>query len=229
VRLWGALVVLVVLGALAGLIVSAVARPVYTATATSFVSTRAAASVSDLQQGGGFAQQIQRSAASMVTTPTVLRPVIASLRLKTTPQDLAKQVRATNSTDTALLQIAVSRSTASEAATIANAIQTELAGQIRALRPPGGDTEAVELNIVRPALTPEQPSSPNVPVDLFLGALAGGVLWFIGSIVPVMIRAARGRGPAGVAAPSMFGVPSRVARDQPVINDSSRNSHRVKS
>lgn len=192
---------LVVTGALVGLLVAAGTRPTYTATARSFVSTRSASSVSDLQQGASFEQQAGRSYAALATKSYVLEQVIADLHLATTPDALAQRISAQTAQDTVVLSIDVTDPSAAQAARIANAVQDRLTSTVASLAPAvrrGG-----ELTTIQPAVPPAAPSSPNAPVDGVLGALAGAVGWLLIALIAALRRWRPGP-PGGLAAPSMF-------------------------
>lgn len=198
---WPRLVVLVVVGAIVGLLVAAGTRPMYTASAKSFVSTRASSSVGDLQQGASVAQQASRSYAMLATKAYVLDGVIADLHLATTPDALAERITAETSTDTTVLHVDVTDASPAQAARIANAVQEHLGRAVGSLAP--AVNRDTEIRAIQRAVPPAAPSSPNALVDLLLGALGGAAAWLLIALVAAVRRWRPGPG-GGLAAPSMF-------------------------
>lgn len=200
-RRWRLLLLLVLVGALVGLLVAATTPPVYTATSRSFVSVRSPSSVSDLQQGGTFAEQVGRSYASLATTPYLLEQVVRDLHLATTPGALSRRITARTPQDTALLDIDVTDASPARAARIANAVQQRLGTTAASLAPSGEQHPA--LTAVQPAVPPTGPSSPNAPTDVVVGALGGAAVWLLVVLIAA-IRRRRPRAGSGLAAPSLL-------------------------
>lgn len=194
------LVVLVLTGAIVGVLVAAATRPTYTATARSFVSTQAPSSVRDLRQGGAFAQQVGRTYAEVATEPFVLRGVIADLHLATTPEALAQRITARLAPDSVVLSIDAADPSAAQAARIANAVQDALGRTAASLAPSAhGSTR---ITAIERAVPPASPSSPSAPVDGMLGALAGAAAWLLVALIGA-VRRRRPRSGGGLAAPAM--------------------------
>lgn len=195
---WRLLIALVAAGAAVGLLVAAVTPAMYTATARSLVATRSTSSVSDLQQGVPFAQQVGRSYAAIATTPSVLDGVIQDLHLATTPDALARRVRAGVAPDSVVLDIAVSDPSPARAARIANAVQGRL-GAV-ADSPGSSTTDRSELTSIEPAVAPRAPSSPSPSVDLLVGALGGAAVALLVALLRA-IRRSRPGGPTALSTP----------------------------
>lgn len=174
-RRWlGALVVVVICASLSGGY-SLLQKPEYKATAQSFVSIGSATSVTDLNQGGTFAQQVVKSYAAVATTPYVLDKVISRLRLQTTPQRLQQSVQATAPLDTVVISISATDPSPRAAANIANAVADELASAVVALAP--GDSDGalpIKVTQIQQAIPSSSPSSPRY-VLVILGGLAVGI------------------------------------------------------
>lgn len=177
-----------IVGALAGIVVSSLSRPVYTATATSYVSSRTSTTLADHGQGDPFTQQVQQSYASIATTPLVVNPVISVLGLRTTAGELAKRVHAENVGDTVTIRISATDGSATRAAAIANAVQSELARRVQALTPTIGGAAQTRLTPVRIAQIPGSHSSPNLLLDVAIGALAGAAAWLLALLVRTIRR-----------------------------------------
>ncbi len=138
-----------------------------------------------MAQGSSFAEKQMSSYAQVATSPLVLRPVITELDLGLTPAQLAKSVSAIVPSDTVILEIGVTRPRPDEASAIADAVARELSNVAARLSPERADgSQAVRATTVAPAVPPTDPSSPNVPRNLALGALLGLLL----GIGMVMLR-----------------------------------------
>ncbi|WP_423917967.1 polysaccharide biosynthesis tyrosine autokinase [Frigoribacterium sp. 2-23] len=171
---WVFIVAMVLVGVGAAAAYSLVKTPDYSASAQVFVSTQTSGSVSDLAQGNTFTQQRVKTYASLVTTPIVLLPVITSLGLETTAEQLAKSLTASAPLDTTLIQIDAVSEDPVMAANIANATSqslTNVVQQIESTSDTGGSQ--VKLTRVQEAQVPVSPVSPNIPLNLALGLLVG--------------------------------------------------------
>ncbi|MEV5071126.1 polysaccharide biosynthesis tyrosine autokinase [Microbacterium sp. LMI12-1-1.1] len=148
--------------------------PQYEAQSTVFVSTQSGSTIQDLQQGSNFTQSRVQTYTNLVTTPIVMNPVIAELGLGTTANDLGARVEASAALNTTLITITVTDADPVRAAETANALAMSLTAVVEQLETPNGtDTSPVSLERVKDALPPLTPSSPNVPLNLALGALVG--------------------------------------------------------
>ncbi|MBP1241443.1 capsular exopolysaccharide synthesis family protein [Frigoribacterium sp. PvP120] len=157
---------------------SVVKTPDYSASAQVFVSTQTSGSVSDLAQGNTFTQQRVKTYASLVTTPIVLLPVISSLGLNTTAEQLAESITASAPLDTTLIQVDVVSEDPVMAADIANATSQSLTNVVEQIEATSEDADSeagsqVKLTRVQEAQVPSAPTSPNVPLNLALGLLLG--------------------------------------------------------
>ena len=170
--------VIIVVATLVGIGVAAAwsltRTPEYEAQSTVFVSTQSGSTISDLQQGSNFTQSRVQTYTNLVTTPIVMNPVIAELGLGTTANDLAVRVEASAALNTTLITITVTDTDPVRSAETANALAMSLTSVVEKLETPNGtDTSPVSLERVKDALPPLKPSSPNVPLNLALGALVG--------------------------------------------------------
>jgi polysaccharide biosynthesis transport protein len=162
---------LLILG-LASLVTLAMPRKYTVATRLFFAV--AGESVSDLAQGSSFAEKQMASYAEVAISPLVLTPVIQQLSLPMTPTELAKSVKATVLVNTVILDIAVTDRDGQRAAQIANAVGAEMSTAAGALTPERQDgTKAVQATIVAAAEVPEEPSSPNIVLNLGVGLILG--------------------------------------------------------
>ncbi len=157
VRRYGLLVLLTVLGAIAGGVYDAVKTPTYTA--TSYVVVTGAQG--DAQSGLNFAQAYGR----IVTTPPVTSLAAASLGSN---QGLA-DVTASTSPDAPVVEITANGTDPKRTAAVANAVAQALVtyGSTRA------DSTRVTLSVLAQAAVPGAPASPKPPLEPAIGAAAG--------------------------------------------------------
>src|SRR3954451_19145517 len=101
-----------IVGAAAALLVSLLQTPVYTSSTQLFVSTRDSTSTSDVYQGSQFSQQRVSSYAQLITGEDLAGRVINRLHLQLTPQDLHDEITASAVTDTVLIDVTVTDSSA---------------------------------------------------------------------------------------------------------------------
>lgn len=151
----------------------------YTAETQLFVAIQSSGSVQELQQGNTFSQARVQSYVKTVGSPVVLQPVIDSLGLPVTADQLAKQVKATTDVNTVLIDITVEDHSPTRAAAIAHAVANSLVAAVDSLeKPKGGGTSPVGLSITKPATAPTSPSAPNTRANLILGLSVGLALGF---------------------------------------------------
>jgi capsular exopolysaccharide synthesis family protein len=167
------LFVLVGVGVAAGYSLTQV--PKYTATAKVFVSTQGSGSTTELQQGSSFTIQRVKTYSSLVKTPIVLLPVIGSLELTITSDQLASRVTASAPVDTSIIDIGVTDTDPVRAADVANAISQSLTAVVETIEAPDTDegVSPVRLTRAQEATVPNVPVSPDVPLNILLGALVG--------------------------------------------------------
>ena len=175
-RRWIVLVLALIAGIALAAAYSLVTPAVYKATAKSYVSTVPTGNVLDANQGALYAQQVVASYADLAGTQYVLDPVIDQLGLDTTADRLADDVDISTSSNSAVLEVTVADRSPRGAAVIANAINERLSEAVQRLTTDAKSGQLVRVTPVQRALPPEGRSSPNLPVNLVLGAVAGVVL-----------------------------------------------------
>jgi len=190
---WLPILAITVGGATVGLSLSLLKTPIYQATSVVFVSTQSATSVSDLNQGNNFTQQVVQSYADIVTRPIVLRPVIDKLGLDVTAEELAKRVAASAAINTVVIEITADDRSPKTAADIANEVGSSLTQVVQQLTPATENSTApVKVTVVQDATVPTSPSSPNTPLNIILGVLIGIVAGlgyaFLRSLLDTRIR-----------------------------------------
>lgn len=147
----------------------------YTTSAKVFVSTSAASTASELQEGSSFTLQRVRTYADLVTTQAVLRPTIETLGLRDySVSELRRHVTATAPTNTTVIDITVTDGDPEFATELATTIATELALVVEDLEttdPTAGSP--VRLSIVQEAEVPLSASAPRTALYLGLGSFVG--------------------------------------------------------
>jgi capsular exopolysaccharide synthesis family protein len=180
--------ILIVASTLAGILVSGavsvIAKPTYTAETQLFVAIQSSGSVQDLQLGNNFSQARVQSYVKTVESPAVLQPAIDSLGLSVTAEELASNVEATTEASTVLINIAVSDTSAVQAAAMSQAVANSLISVVDSLeKPRTGGTSPVRLSVIKPATAPVAPSAPNTKLNLLLGLLVGLSIGIAASIL----------------------------------------------
>jgi capsular exopolysaccharide synthesis family protein len=172
---WVLILVLALVGVGAAATFSILQTPKYSATAKVFVSTQSSGTTSELQQGASFTVQRVKTYSDLVTTSVVLLPVIASLNLGIPVDDLAKQVTASAPLDTSIIDITVIDTDPVRAADIANATSASLTAVVQDFETSQAtdSISPVKLTRAQEASVPSVPVSPNVPLNIALGALVG--------------------------------------------------------
>jgi capsular exopolysaccharide synthesis family protein len=172
---WLLVVVAALVGALAGGLVW-FAQPVeYTARLTLYVSAQSAETTTSAYQGTLLSQQRVTSYVTLVGSTRVGREVVRVLRLAESPEAVADRVSATSATDSVLIDVTVVGAAPAAAATVANtvgAVFVDLVAELEQPADPGG-TAPVAVRVVEGATAPAAPSSPELPVRVALGLLAG--------------------------------------------------------
>ena len=167
----------IVFGAL-GVLLTVSTPKQYSASSEIFIATPS--SVIDftaLQQGSTFAQQRVISYSRIITGPQTLIPVIDKLGLQLTSTDLAKKIKTSAPLATVLIDIEVSDHSPVVAAAIANAVALQFGETVKTLEMPQfGDSSGIKVSMVRSAVVPSAPSSPNLKTNLLGGILLGFLL-----------------------------------------------------
>jgi capsular exopolysaccharide synthesis family protein len=158
-------------------------KPTYTAQTQLFVSIQSAGSITELQQGNTFSQARVQSYVETAKTPAVLQPVIDSLGLRQTPEELAKDVVASADINTVLITIKASNVSPVQAASVAEAVGESLIKTINSLETPSqGGLSPVKISVVTPATAPIAPTSPNIRLNLLVGVAFGLISGIIAAI-----------------------------------------------
>jgi tyrosine-protein kinase len=169
---------------------------VYQARTQLFVSTSAGDDSSQLLQGSSFTQQRVKSYSDVITSPTVLDPVIDQLGLKTTAEALGERVSASVPLDTVLIDVMVDDASPEQSARIADAVGKQFAQSVSELeRVSASGPSPVKVSVVRPPSVPTAPISPkpvrNVALGLVLGLMLGLGAALLRDLLDTSIRGER--------------------------------------
>ena len=172
------IIVAAMLVVLAGAALATALSPkVYEAQTRLFVSTSGGSDTGALLQGSSFTQQRVLSYADVITTPTVLDPVIQTLKLDTTAEKLGTQITATVPLDTVLIEVAVTNTDPRLAAQVADAVGNQFTKTVADLESVSGTTSSpVKVTVVSAPIVPTTPISPKPTRNLALGVVLGLLL-----------------------------------------------------
>jgi capsular exopolysaccharide synthesis family protein len=156
---------------------TALSPKVYEAQTRLFVSTSGGNDSGALLQGSNFTQQRVKSYADVITTPKVLDPVIALLKLDITSAQLGTRITATVPLDTVLIEVAVTNPDPRLAAEIADAVGQQFTNTVAELESVSeGGSSPVKVTIVSVPTVPTTPISPKPTRNLALGMVLGLLL-----------------------------------------------------
>jgi succinoglycan biosynthesis transport protein ExoP len=172
------IIVAVTLVVLAGAALATALSPkIYQAQTQLFVSTSGGSDSSALLSGSNFTQQRVLSYANVITTPTVLDPVIGTLKLNTTAAQLGDQITATVPLNTVLIEVAVTNTDPRVAAEVADAVGKQFTKTVADLESvTKGQSSPVKVSIVSAPTVPTTPISPKPTRNLALGVVLGLLL-----------------------------------------------------
>lgn len=173
-RNWVAVTAIALAGVVIGGAVSVLMKPTYTADTQLFVAIQSSGTVQELQDGNTFSQARVQSYVKTVASPAVLQPVIDSLGLSLTAEELAERVTARTDPNTVLIDISVTDSSPVQASAMAEAVAKSLIRTVDELETPKkGGSSPVSLSVIKPAIAPLTPSAPNSRLNLAIGLLVG--------------------------------------------------------
>lgn len=183
-RNWLLIVAATLAGVLLGGAASILTTPTYTSETQLFVAIQNSGSAQELQQGNTFSQARVQSYVKTVDSPVVLQPVIDTLGLSVTAEQLAERVEASTDLNTVLINISVEDQSPVQSAAVAQAVADSLIRAIDKLeRPTSGGTSPVSLSITKPATAPAGPSAPNTQINLAAGLAVGLALGILAGVL----------------------------------------------
>lgn len=169
-----------IIGGLVGMAIVLVSRPMYTSNTQFFVSTTNASSPLDVYQGSQFSEQRVVSYSLLLSGPEMATRVIDRLGLQLTPAELSKEISASSTTNTVLIDVSVTDRSPVQAQRIASAIDAEFPQLVNQLETPtDAGASPVKITVTERPNVPGSPSSPKKVLDialgLVLGLLVGGI------------------------------------------------------
>jgi succinoglycan biosynthesis transport protein ExoP len=181
---WWLLVAGLLIGTVAAGLVTWQATPLYQSSTQLFVSTTGTDDTSTAYQGNLFSQQRVSSYVQLLTGERLAGRVVEQLGLDDTPAALAGSVTATTIPDTVLLDVTVTRPSATEARDIAEALGQQFSSLVTELETPDGAANStVKVTVTEVPEVAAAPSSPRPPRNIALGALVGLLIGAGGAVL----------------------------------------------
>lgn len=185
----------------------------YAGTASLYVSAVDDTSAQNAYQGVLLSQQRVKSYTEILTSERVLRPVMDAAGVPGSTADFADHVAVTTDTDSTVMKVTVTESSAQQAADLANAVAarfSQVVGQLE--RPVGaGQPPAVTVATVDAAVVDPTAVFPRWSVNLVVGAVVGLLLGAAAAVIAAATDRSLRR-PADLAAlvgaPSLGGLPT---------------------
>lgn len=181
---WKAIVALTIAGGLVGFGWSALQSPVYTADASGYVASVASdGSTGAALAGNQLALSKVKSFIDMGYWRSVAETARDQLGLTDTPESLVQRIHVSNPVDTVSVRVEATGSTPESARDLAQAWLQGMTVQVDQLESTGAAQGAVRLIPGDSARLPTAPSSPNVKLNVAIGAIAGAVVGVVFALV----------------------------------------------
>ena len=181
-RLW-MIIALPILAGLAAGIVSFLLPPVYEAHVFLYVRPAQPLTSTDPTVSAITADQVLRTYAALMTQRPILESVNSQLNLGTRPDDLAKKIKVTPSTNTLILDVAAQDTNPEVARDIANQVVADLIDEVKQIQSQetqrSNSRTGDNLVVTSPAVLPDKPVFPNIGLNIAV-ALAAGLLFALG-------------------------------------------------
>lgn len=176
-RYWRSITAVVLLAVCLAGVASLLSPKHWTAQTALFVAVESGGTAGELSQGATYAERQVKSLVEVANSPFVLQPVIDELGLDTTPEALTATLTVRAPVNTSVIEIASTRTDKDEAVRIANAAGESLGRAVDDLSPKGrGGERLVQATIIRPAIAPNIPTSPQPAKNLVIGLVLGLLL-----------------------------------------------------
>lgn len=176
-KLWWAVALAGLLGAVGAFGYASQQAPNYRSTATVYFALDQGKSATDLNQGSAYTQNQMLSFALLATSSRVLQPVIDDLGLGITPALLAQSLQISIPQSTVTLRITANSLQAQRSAELANAVADELIDVVKDVAPKAPEgSSSITAQIIDEAVTPAFQSSPNRRRNTIIGGFLGGVI-----------------------------------------------------
>lgn len=185
-RHWFGVIAITLVGVLVAAVVSMMMPRVYQADASGFVTAQSDGNAGMASVVDSYSKSRAKSYVELAKNRAVADRVIESLELETTSQKLVSRISASVPMDTVTLRVTATAPTPQGAQDLANAWIVALSEQIAELEgstiqdtvdPETGEVMETEPTVglipQETAVLPASPTSPNVKLNLALGALVG--------------------------------------------------------
>jgi receptor protein-tyrosine kinase len=157
--------------------VSLVLPPVYEAHVALLVRPAQPLATTDPNVANLTTDQISRTYATLMTERPLLVQVSNQLGITIRPEDLAKEIIVTPQPNTQILDVAVKDTNPALARDLANQLVAALIAEVKGFQSQETQTPnsrtGDDLVPVSPAVLPDRPVSPNVPVNVAIAFVAG--------------------------------------------------------
>lgn len=175
-RLW-MIVLCAVVASMAAGIVSYALPPVYEAKLSLLVRPSQPLGSTDPTVAALTSDQISRTYASLMTKGPLLESVSSRLGLTIRPEDLAKEITVTAEPNTTILDVSVKDTNPALARDLANQLVADLIAQIKQIEQQEtqlpNSRSGDNLVVVSPAVLPDRPVSPNIPLNAGIAFVVG--------------------------------------------------------
>ena len=222
-RYWWAIVILAVVGGVAGWSWWQFGDREYQSSATLFVATQNGTSVTEAYQNNLFSQDRVNSYATLAMSDQVAARAVDQLKATISAGELRAKITAVPLPKTVLLQVSVTDKDPGQAQIYASAVADQLAGLVGELETSRrGGSPAAGAIVVDEAGYPTKPLGYSVITKIGLGVAGGTVLGVLAAVVlGVVDRRVRGRERiADVSGSLLMGaLPADSARSQAPVVD----------
>jgi capsular polysaccharide biosynthesis protein len=191
-RGWKVLVAFVVLGAVVGGVLALTAQATYQSVSRVYISLGGVQSPQELLGASNYARAQAPAFAELVTSDTVLQPVVDEIGGSRTLRDLRTDISARAVENGPIVEISALASSGQGAADLANSAADALIDAAAELD--GGSATGLELTVIQSGPVASDPVSPNLTLNVLLGALLGlvlGLLVVVAAYGPSPARRAR--------------------------------------
>ncbi|WP_420176037.1 YveK family protein [Luteococcus sp. OSA5] len=188
-RNWYVVLAVVLVSVLAALGYSAARKTTYESTATLYVALDRVQSVTDLAQGAGYVRDQMKSYESVVVSPQVTQPVVDTLKLTESTDELASRIKASTTTDSTVMEITCSAEDPQQASDICNQVASQFQEHIPSLATfEVKNMGTLKADILTPATPALVGAGPSTSLLLGLGVVGGTALGMIAAILADRMR-----------------------------------------
>jgi capsular polysaccharide biosynthesis protein len=177
---WITVAVVTVAATIIAAVWTTLAMPTYMGSTRIFVAIRNATTGTDAYEVGQLSQARVVSYRDLIMSEALTTRTVNRLKLNISPRDLAKKVSASAQTDSVVITLSATDSSATGAISLANALSEDFVSMVEDLEtPPAGGPTAVRAVIVQPAVDAQwiSPSRPKIIVfGVFVGLLLGSTV-----------------------------------------------------